>query len=501
MKKKNYLFCLIAGILSGLGFAPYSYIPLLFLTYSCFFYLFTKAQNKKQSFFMGFCFGFGIGAFSMSWLIHALLIDNGAFAWLVPTVPLGFGLLFGLFFGFPTLLCYRINHTFARILAFAGWVTIFEWIRSWLLTGFPWNLTGSIWTAWLPVLQMACVTGVYGLSLFSIIWFAIPFLIYKKQYTWAIVDFSTFAIIATFGFLRLYEMTPENVWGVNLRLVQPNIEQTLKWKTGMAEENFEKHINLSRSKRPEKITHVLWSETASPFALDIDENARAMTMHATGQDTTLITGSLRIADAKGKQYANSVFVINDLGEIVSFYDKSHLVPFGEYVPLRGLLPFDKIVPIASDIKEGSGPKTIRIPNAPSAGVLVCYEVIFPHQVVDRTKPRPQWLINVTNDGWYGNSAGPYQHLASAQMRAVEEGLPLVRVAGTGISAIIYPWGQIKSSLPLNTSGILDDRLPKALENVPIYARCGNIIPLILSLFCIVFALILNRKSAKIQING
>ena len=500
MMKKNYILCLIFGFLSGFGFAPYSCIPLLFLTYSLFFFEFMKAQNKKQMFFSGFCFGFGIGAMSMSWLIHALLIDNGAFAWLIPVIPLGFGLLFGIFFGLPALLCHKVNHEFARILIFAAWITIFEWIRSWLFTGFPWNLTGSVWIAWLPILQTACITGVYGLSLFSIIWFAIPFLIYKKKYTWAMVDFLFFVLIATFGFLRLYEMTPDYVWAVRLRLVQPNIEQTLKWNDEAAEENFMKHIRLSKSKGYEKVTHVLWSETASPYPLDKDEQARAMTMSAIRQDGTLITGSLRIADASKKQLTNSIFVINDMGEIESFYDKSHLVPFGEYVPLRDILPFDKIVPIPSDIKEGSGAKTIRIPHAPPAGMLVCYEVIFPHQVVDKTQPRPSWLINVTNDGWYGDSAGPYQHLAAAQMRAVEEGLPLVRVAGTGISAIIYPWGEIKSSLPLNTQGILDDLLPKPLANMTLYARFGNAIPLILSLMCILFALVLNKKQ-KVQIKG
>ena len=154
MMKKNYILCLIFGFLSGFGFAPYSCIPLLFLTYSLFFFEFMKAQNKKQMFFSGFCFGFGIGAMSMSWLIHALLIDNGTFAWLIPVIPLGFGLLFGIFFGLPSLLCHKVNHEFARILIFAAWITIFEWIRSWLFTGFPWNLTGSVWIAWLPILQM-----------------------------------------------------------------------------------------------------------------------------------------------------------------------------------------------------------------------------------------------------------------------------------------------------------------------------------------------------------
>jgi apolipoprotein N-acyltransferase len=211
---------------------------------------------------------------------------------------------------------------------------------------------------------------------------------------------------------------------------------------------------------------------------------------------------MRLADKEKHQVANSIFVIDDMSNIVSYYDKSHLVPFGEYVPLRGILPFEKIVPIASDLKAGTGPKTLRIPNAPPAGMLVCYEVIFPHQVVDKTdkRIRPQWLINLTNDGWYGISAGPYQHLASVQMRAVEEGLPIVRVAGTGISAVIYPWGEIMASLALDSQGVLDTPLPKALQHIPLYARLGNIVPLFLCLLFIVFG-IYFQKSKKITINS
>lgn len=494
MKKRNYIFCLILGLMSGLGFVPYAYIPLLFVTYSLFFLIFMQANSGLSLFFTAFAFGFGVGAFSMSWLVNALLIDAEAFAWAVPLVPIGFGVFFGLFFAFPALLCRKLNPVLPRLLAFAGWVTIFEWIRSWIFTGFPWNLIGSVWVSFLPVLQLAALTGVYGLSLFSIIWFATPYLIYKKQYTFALCSIAGFLLVAGFGYFRLYELKPEYVWGVRLRLVQPNIEQSLKWTPDTAEDNFMKHIRLSKSKGFEKITHVLWSETASPYPFDMAEDARAMAMTAVPQNGTLIAGSLRLADKDNKLLSNSIFVLNDFGEIISFYDKSHLVPFGEYVPFRGLLPFDKIVPIASDLKEGSGSKTVRVPNAPPAGMLVCYEIIFPNKVVD-SKYRPAWLINVTNDGWYGLSAGPYQHLAAAQMRAVEEGLPVVRVANTGISAIIYPWGQIKSYLPLGTQGVLDDQLPKAL-NETVYARLGNWIILIFSLLCIVFGIKINKKSNK-----
>ncbi len=497
--KKKCLFCLVLGCLSGLGFAPLNYVWLFFITYSLFFYLWMESTKKLDLFLMPFGFGFGIGAISMSWLINALLINPAAYAFIIPLVPLGFGFMFGMYFAIPALLCWKIKNVSARILTYAGLFVIFEWIRGWIFTGFPWNLTGSVWTACLPVLQMASVVGVYGLSLFSVIWFATPYLIYKRKYYFALFNAITFIAVALLGALRLYEMKPEYVWGVNLRLVQPNIEQALKWKENTAEEIFMKHIRLSKSEGYEKITHVLWAETASPFLLNVDEKARAMTMSAVVQNGTLIAGSLRAADVKKRQLANSIFVLDDLGEIVAFYDKSHLVPFGEYMPLRGWLPFEKLVPISSDFAHGDGVKTLAIPNAPPAGMLVCYEVIFPHQVVDR-KYRPSWLINTTNDAWYGVSAGPHQHLAAAQMRAAEEGLPIVRVAGTGISAIIYPWGEIMSALPLDTKGVLDGPLPKEL-NETVYARLGNSIALILSLSFIILGVTMNKKKKLLKLKG
>ena len=493
--KKYYLLSFLAGSLSALSFQPYSQIWILGLLFPLFFALLTNAKNKKQLFMTGFSFGFGQGAFSMMWLVQALLIDPQAFGTFIPLVPIGFGIFFGMFFALPALCCFYTKNICARILTFSGIFTIFEWIRSWIFTGFPWNLTGSIWTACLPVLQSASVVGVYGLTLFSLIWFALPFLLYKKKYPLAIFSATSFVIAFGLGTLRLYEMKDEYVWGIQLRLVQPNIQQTFKWDENEAEENFMKHIRLSKSKGHEKITHVLWSETAVPYLLDIDDENRAMTMMALNQNATLITGAMRLADKEKRQLANSIFVLNDLSQIVSFYDKSHLVPFGEYVPFRGILPIDKIVPIPSDLKEGKGVQTVRIPNAPPAGMLVCYEVIFPANVVDK-KFRPSWLINATNDGWYGISAGPYQHLAMAQIRAVEEGLPVVRVAGTGISAVIYPWGKIMDSLKLNTSGVLDCKLPKSLPYVPLYARLGNTVPLFLSLIFIFFGFISNKKSKK-----
>ena len=454
-------------------------------------YFLNETKTKKGLFATGFVFGFMQGAVSLFWVTNALMLDVQNLWFLIPLVPIGFGLFFGLFWGMSALCCFIAPKGFYRILALATSLCFFEWVRSWFLTGFPWNLLGSVWIAFPPVLQSASVWGVYGLSFFSVLWFSAPSLIIPQKKFFYTLLFS-FILIAGLGYFRLETDNGATVWGIQLRLVQPAIPQTLKWDRAAAEENFEKHIRLSRKEGREKVTHVIWSESASPFLLDTDEQARAMTIRAVPQGGTLITGSLR-KTASG-QLANSILVIDDVGELKTYYDKSHLVPFGEYVPLRGILPFDKVVPIASDLEAGKNVETRPIPNAPSAGLLVCYEVIFPAQVVN-PRHRPKWLINVTNDGWYGISAGPYQHLAAAQMRAVEEGLPLVRVAGSGISAVISPYGQIKDFIPLGQEGVLDAPLPRALEET-LYARFHNTIVFALIGLCGMILISKRQKSEK-----
>ena len=486
----SYLICLFAGIISAFAFVPKSWIICCFIAYFILFYELEKKINKKQYFFIGFCFGFGQGAVSMLWLINALMIDSGKFAWAIPLIPIGFGLLFGIFFALPMLAMVFVPNITGKVFMFAGALCISEWVRSWFLTGFPWNLTGSVWLVVLSILQSVSVIGIYGLTLLSVLWFSIPYLFYKKYIKTALFLCISFIVVFGLGYLRIVNTPEDYVWGVKLRLVQPNIPQTLKWNPQKAEENFMQHIRMSKSKKEEKITHILWPEAASPYLLDIDENARAMTLMALNQDQTLLTGSLRLADAKTKQVASSIFIIDDMGEIKSFADKSHLVPFGEYMPLRGWFGLEKLVPIESDFKAGEGVKTLYVPNAPKVGVLDCYEIIFPHEVVNQ-KMRPKWLFNATNDSWYGISDGPYQHLGAAQTRAVEEGLPVVRVATGGISAVISPIGKIIASLPLDKKGILDSQLPCDLPQT-IYARLGNKMPLILAIICILFALFLKK---------
>ncbi len=488
--KHAYLTSFILGLFSAYAYAPYFFFPILILAFSFLIKNLNNGINKRQTAGIFFCYGAGTGITSMAWIANALLIDGGQFALFIAPALAGMGIFFGLFWLFPALFARWVPAGVRRWLAFACFFVFFEWIRSWFLTGFPWNLIGSIWTDYPYVLQFASVFGVYGLSFVTLVAFSSPALLPNKKPLY--FSLLLMLLITGGGALRLYQAKNESVFGVHLRLVQPNIAQTLKWNAEKREENISKLLRLSRENNT-SITHVIWPESALPYLIELNTTERLRLMSAVRQGGTLITGGLRVVNQAKKQLANSVFLLNDLADIVGYVDKSHLVPFGEYVPLRQWLPLEKVVPIDSDFVAGQGITTHHIPKAPPAAVSVCYEIIFPHAVAPK-KPRPDWIINVTNDGWYGLSAGPYQHLGMAQLRAVEEGLPVARAANTGISAVINPYGIIEKSLPLNQAGVVDSSLPRALPPT-VYARYGNVLWLTLTGFIFLFCFI-RRKTVK-----
>ncbi|MBO7484233.1 MAG: apolipoprotein N-acyltransferase [Alphaproteobacteria bacterium] len=480
-KWKRNAFVFLLGAVTTLGFAPYFMWPVVLVTTAFLFYFVNQVQIR-EAVGIGFSFGAGLGAVSMHWLTNALMIDGGQFWFFCPLVWLGFGMWFGLFWGATAGIAALYPAGIRRWLAFTGAFVILEWVRSWLFTGFPWNPLGNIWD-YSAVLQIASVAGVYGLSGITLLTFTAFSLGIRKRFLWIMVGI--FMALTGLGALRLISADNANVWGTHLRIVQPNIPQTLKWNSQKAHENTEKIIRLSRQKS-DGITHILWPETAVPFVLNVETDERLNLMRALPQSSVLITGAMRETHPALHLVANSIFVLDDLTNIHSVYDKSHLVPFGEYMPFRKYLPLQKIVPITADLVAGNGVATKPVLNTLPASLLVCYEVIFSGAVVDKTN-RPVWIFNATNDGWYGLSNGPYQHLAMARMRAVEEGLPLVRAANTGISAIIDPYGRIVKSLPLGTEGVLDGDLPAALPPT-FYAQGGVWIPLGLALALLILAI-------------
>lgn len=481
------LLLFFCGSITALTFAPYYWIGIAPITYSVLFWYLNQKQPKKSLFKIGFAFGSGLGIFSTLWITNALMIDGGRFFYLAPLSWIAMGVLFGLFIGLPAYFSGYFKIGVIRLLAFASLMTVFEWVRSWFLTGFPWNLTGAVWENVLPILQSASVVGVYGLTFITIsACSTLAFLPKKKPLVTALLVLSA---LYGLGSWRLYNANSDTVWGIKLRLVQPNIAQTLKWDPKEAENSFMKLIHLSRQNN-DKITHVIWPEAAVPFILNREPYERARLIQAVQQGGTLIVGGMR--QSGPDTYANSLFVLNDLAEITAVHDKAHLVPFGEYVPFREFLPFEHLLPIAQDLTtSGKGIKTLTDLKTPAIGPLVCYEVIFSGRVTD-SKKRPEWLVNLTNDGWYGDSAGPYQHLGMAKMRAVEEGLPLARAANTGITAVFDGYGRAIGQTQLNTSTVLDTDLPTALPPT-LYSRLGIWIPVGFSLLLLIFLRIRQKQ--------
>ena len=501
---KQYVRPLILGVLAVGALPPYYVLPLLFVSFSGLTFLLNRTETKKQAAHSGFWFGFGFFSIGLLWVCNALLIEGMGFEALAPLPPLGFGAWGGLFPMTACVIAVCFPRGIRRLIAFAAMWGVMEWVRSWLFTGFPWNPIGSVWAKWPSMIQTASVWGTFGLSVITVLIVGLPGLIIdfgRKTYWPVWTPLVMVSALALFGAQRL-KTAPEasdTVSGVKIRLVQPNIPQGQKWSRDEAEQNLMKLVHLSRSEGAEKVSHIIWPETATQFLLAEDAFARGMVVSALTPSAILLAGSLRAErNETGRvvRLYNSIVALNDLGIPIGSYDKSHLVPFGEYVPLADFFPFiRKVTPVPMDFSVGRGVKTTVIPRTLPAGMLVCYEVIFPGRVADK-KARPYWLVNVTNDGWYGISAGPHQHFVSARMRAVEEGLPLARSANTGISGMIDAYGRVVVSLALGTQGVADAGLPRRTEKPTVFGTYGNVVPLALCLLLLIAAFPFRKGERK-----
>jgi apolipoprotein N-acyltransferase len=365
----------------------------------------------------------------------------------------------------------------------------FEWVRSWIFTGFPWNLIGTVWAGSDAMMQFAAYGGVYGLGMVTIIVAAMPAALLdqdENRNNVRAVFFSALIglLIWAGGVWRLSTPSPGYAEGIRLRLVQPNIPQNLKWKSGYRLGHVKKQIELS-IRPPENgppPTHIIWAETAVPFNLVNDPRLLSYIGRNAPKDGFLIAGAPRSTPpgTANPVYWNSLLAITRSGTVAATYDKKHLVPFGEYVPFREFLAFSKLTAGRADFTPGEGPRVWNLPGLPALAPLICYEAIFPAEV-GSLKNDPKWLLNVTNDAWFGMSAGPYQHFAAVRFRSIEMGLPLVRVANTGISGVIDAYGRVEQRLDLGVEGIIDSQLPNRLSERPLYGRFGDWITLLLVL--------------------
>ncbi len=476
------------GAAAAAALPPAHALPLLAVSFTGLLWLIDGSRSPWRAALAGWWFGFAHFLASIYWIGAALLTDPSRFGWLVAPAVIGLSAGFALF---PALAAFaaRLPATplAGRALAFAAAWSAAEWLRGNLLTGFPMNLVGTVWAPSLGMIQSAALIGVYGLGFVTVLAAASPAALAApaaegRAGRWLLpaAAFGLLAALWAGGEARL-ALAPERApTGVHLRLVQANVDQSRKWREGERLAAVERHIRLSRRPGLESVDAVIWPEAAVTYFLDESEALRAFVSEAAPPGGHVITGAPRrtVREGQTAAYWNSLHALTEAGAVAATYDKHHLVPFGEYIPLRGLLDLAPMTYGARDYSAGPGPRTLSLPGLPPFSPLICYEAIFPGAALAEgagapAAERPGWLLNLTNDGWFGRTAGPYQHFQAARLRAVEEGLPLVRAANTGISAVVDSYGRVVARLGLGETGILDAPLPPALAAAPPFARLGD----------------------------
>jgi apolipoprotein N-acyltransferase len=503
---RRALAAFAAGLMSALGFAPLGIFPALLLATAILVLLLDGAATERRpvraAALAGWAFGFGQFLAGLYWVGYAFTVDAAQHAWQLPFVAFLFPGFLALYTAIACAVATFSRRTgSARIFLFAAAYALCEWLRGHLFTGFPWNLAAYAWCAVPGVMQSAAALGAYGLTLLTLLFAAsLADFTSARPRAWLLPSALTlvFVVLWLGGEARLAANPPALVPGVQLRLVQPDVPQAEKQMPQLQLRNWMRLLQLSRAPAHTQPTVIIWPEAAPPpFLLQRLPEAMEQVSLLTPGNRVLMTGTVRAELTKTAiRYYNSFFIFSHGGRLIGIYDKFHLVPFGEYLPLPDFLHalgLSKIVDMPDGFGEGPGPQTFRIPGAPDVGPLICYEIIFPDAVV--AAQRPFWIVNVTDDSWFGPSTGPYQHLVTARMRAIEEGLPIARDANTGISAIIDPLGRVVASMPLNRQGDLDAGLPRALPTT-VYARWGDIGYSLLLVICFLCAFMPPRIVKK-----
>jgi apolipoprotein N-acyltransferase len=439
----------------------------------------------------GWWFGFGYHLAGLYWVGYAFLVDAKTFGWLLPfaviALPAGMACYTGLGLALARMMWTRGP---TRLIALAVALTATEWLRGHLFTGFPWNVYGYALTGPLVLAQGAALVGIWGLTFVTVAVFATPAVLADDRADtrrrWLPVALGAVLLVALAGYgaMRLSRTPMAFVDGVRLRIMQPNLQQDEKFNYGAKQRVMSHYLELSdRSTGPQSggvrnVTHLIWPESAFPFLLTREPDALAQIAALIPKGTVLITGAVRAPetppDARVERAYNSIYVIDHDGSILSVYDKIHLVPFGEYLPFQNFLEklgLMQLTKLPGGFMSGQRRRVMSVPRAPGMLPFLCYEIIFPGEATT-SGARAGWMLNLTNDGWFGISTGPYQHLQQARVRTIEQGLPLVRAANTGISAVIDPVGRIVKSLPLGAEGVMDASLPRRIEP-PLYARTGD----------------------------
>ena len=474
---KRAALAILAGAFGALALPPLGFFAAMFVSFTILVWLLDGAtanpdhgysQILRSSFVTGWLFGFGYFVAGLWWLGNALLIDADEFAWALPLAILGLPAVLALFYGFACMLARLLwSDGFGRIAALAVGFGLAEWLRSFVATGFPWNAVGYGAMPMPLMMQSAYAIGLFGVSTLAVFVFAAPALLGTRRGMVPGLAIAALLFAAHIGYgayrLSLPDPEPGSSRALSVRLVQPVIDESVKLENADRTAIFDEHLQLSAlppkpgEKRPDVI---VWPETSLPFILTENPDALTRIADMLGDGQVLLTGAVRSEDRGAGQpprYYNSVYLINDQGQILGASDKVHLTPFGEYVPFEDVLRqwgVNNLISLPGGFSAAAERVLLPLPDGTKLYPLICYEVIFPDEALGDLAGADA-ILNITNDAWFGASPGPYQHFLQARLRAVETGLPLIRGANNGISAVIDAKGRIISGMGLDIKGVTD----------------------------------------------
>lgn len=516
---RRALVAFLAGALAVLAQAPYDFFAVCFVSFPLLVWLLDGATGEasdgwlrrlRPAFAVGWWFGFGYFLAGLWWIGSALLVEADSFAWALPFAVIGIPFALAFFYGFATVVARLLwSNDIGRIAALAFGFALAEWLRGFLFTGFPWNAVGY---AAMPVpllMQSVSLTGMIGMNALAVFVFALPALLAAQRHLRLGAALLVILVGAHvgFGYVRLTAAVAPATRTVDVRIVQPDVDLSEKWDASVRDRIFATLMGLS-AKAPEpghgKPQLILWPETSVPFLFTERPDALTALGEMLGAGQVLVAGVVReeggSAANVSSRYYNAVVAIDDKGEITDAVDKVHLVPFGEYLPFADLLGrfgVDQLVAGPMNFAAGNERHPIALPGGIRALPFICYEVIFPDLVaVDAASA--ELIVNVTNDAWFGDTPGPYQHFRQAQIRAVENGLPLLRAANNGISAVVDAHGRIVDALAVDARGAIDVRVPVSGQAL-VSAGQRRINGMLIMLLFAMIALALNVRQ-RLRVN-
>ena len=497
------LYAFLAGAASAFAFQPVGWWPLILVAFATLCELLDRNKSFWRSIFMGWTFGLGQFVIGLNWIATSFTYQSNMPSWLGWVAVVLLSLYLAVYPAIATGAAWWFGRDdrVVMVTVLGGAWAITEWLRSVVFTGFPWNPAAAA-LAPTPLITITALIGTYGLSGLVVLLSGAVWLEYYKKWLPLVVILGATTLL----WLLPASAVPADPLTIrNVRIVQPNIGQEDKWRPGFDEVAARRLATLSGtpSGQPRLL---LWPEAAITEPVEDQRTpyqglARFERMRAAsvlGANDILLTGGLAVESRDGvhvDRASNSIYALGPGGKIIGRYDKAHLVPYGEYLPMRPLLSsigLSRLAPGDLDFTPGPGPRTIDIGGEwGKVGFDLCYEIIFSGHVVDE-RNRPEFIFNPSNDAWFG-SWGPPQHLAQARLRAAEEGLPVLRATPTGISAVIDARGNVVKQIGWHQAGAIDAVIPAAANAPPLFARFGNAIPLLLSILLIAGGIVLGRK--------